>query len=168
MINTAFKEESIEFLISILPENKKIKELIKKLKKYLRRYNYNYLTETQREFIKKFPSYCYVFNYNLLDMFRYFGIKFSDCPLRSIYHKRIYKNLYFPSTKYLGDKENKKLEELRNIIIDRLKEIAEHNTRLEEQINTIHKLFDSLDNLDELKEISPEIYKLLTSYLNRL
>ena len=34
MINTGFKEKSIEFLISTLPENKKIKELIKKLKKY--------------------------------------------------------------------------------------------------------------------------------------
>lgn len=172
MINTTFKEKRIEFLISILPENKKIKELVKKLKKYLRRYNYSYLTKTEREFIKKFPSYCYVFNYNLSDMFRYFGVKlsdFSDYHLRSIYGKRIYKNLCFPSIKYLEEnRENKRLEELRKIIIEKLKEIAEHTTRLEEQTKTIHKLFDSLNDLNELKEISPEIYELvMTSYLNK-
>lgn len=167
MINTSFKEESVRFLISTLPENKKIKELIKKLKKYLRRYNYNYLTKTQREFIKKFPSYCYVFNYNLSDMFRYFGVKFSDNTFNSTYRKRIYKNLCFPSIKYLEEnRENKKLEELRKIIVDKLKEINEHNIRLEEQINTIRKLFDSLNDLNELREVSPEIYELLMkSYL---
>lgn len=169
MINISFKEKSIDFLISILPENKKIKELIKKLKKYLRRYNYSYLTKTQREFIKKFPSYCYKFNYSLLDMFRYFGVNFSDNTFNSTYRKRIYKNLCFPSIKYLEEnRENKRLEELRKIIIEKLKEIAEHTTRLEEQTKTIHKLFDSLNDLNELKEISPEIYELvMTSYLNK-
>ena len=172
MITIEEKVNAMGVLLKLSPEYNVVVELIKKLEKYLKRYNNLYLEKEEIEFIRKFPSYATCNAHNLYDVLEYFNINvenpfslnldssFWDSKIQ--FYDRKYKKFYFLDK--TEKKNSKELDELSGDIKEVLESILEHFSRVKKYSSRVSKLFNSINDISEIKEQSPKIYKVLEEY----
>ena len=78
------------------------------------------------------------------------------------FYDRKYKKFYFLDK--TEKKNSKELDELSGDIKEVLESILEHFSRVKKYSSRVSKLFNSINDISEIKEQSPKIYKVLEEY----